>query len=82
GSAAEHFYAEHVEADAVHEQVVRHEVVAGLLADEPFLDADIAFGADATGLVEDRLAGHLLAAWSEGRSALYDGRTTRDRQLS
>ncbi|MGW8329097.1 iron-containing redox enzyme family protein [Streptomyces sp. NPDC055897] len=75
GSAAEHFYAEHVEADAVHEQVVRHEVVAGLLADEPFLDADIAFGADATGLVEDRLAGHLLAAWSEGRSALYDGRT-------
>ncbi|MFE4862614.1 iron-containing redox enzyme family protein, partial [Streptomyces sp. NPDC056670] len=42
------------------------------------LDADIAFGADATGLVEDRLAGHLLAAWSEGRSALYDGRITID----
>ncbi|MEU9192293.1 iron-containing redox enzyme family protein [Streptomyces hundungensis] len=73
GPAAEHFYAEHVEADAVHEQVVRHEVVAGLLADEPFLDADVAFGADATGFVEDRLARHLLAAWEEGRSALYEG---------
>ncbi|WP_399036833.1 iron-containing redox enzyme family protein [Streptomyces sp. ASQP_92] len=75
GPAAEHFYAEHVEADAVHEQVVRHEVVAGLLADEPFLDADVAFGADATGFVEDRLARHLLAAWEEGRSALREGRT-------
>ncbi|MFI5698529.1 iron-containing redox enzyme family protein [Streptomyces xanthochromogenes] len=75
GPAAEHFYAEHVEADAVHEQVVRHEVVAGLLADEPLLDADIAFGADATGLVEDRLARHLLTAWGEGRSALYTGHT-------
>ncbi|MFG3281394.1 iron-containing redox enzyme family protein [Streptomyces sp. NPDC048111] len=72
GAAAEHFYAEHVEADAVHEQVVRHEVVAGLLADEPSLDADIAFGADATGFVEDRLGEHLLAAWGEGRSALYE----------
>ncbi|PJN01760.1 hypothetical protein CG740_18515 [Streptomyces sp. CB01201] len=75
GPAAEHFYAEHVEADAVHEQVVRHEVVAGLLADEPSLDADIAFGADATVLVEDRLAGHLLTVWGTGRSALYEGRT-------
>ncbi|MFE4872311.1 iron-containing redox enzyme family protein [Streptomyces sp. NPDC056682] len=72
GPAAEHFYTEHVEADAVHEQVVRHEVVAGLLADEPHLDADIAFGADATELVEARLANRLLTAWNNGRSALYD----------
>ncbi|WP_053724852.1 iron-containing redox enzyme family protein [Streptomyces sp. WM6378] len=72
GPAAEHFYTEHVEADAVHEQVVRHEVVAGLLADEPRLDTDIAFGADATGLVEDRLTERLLTAWSHGRSALHD----------
>ncbi|MEU2563858.1 iron-containing redox enzyme family protein [Streptomyces longispororuber] len=70
GAAAEHFYAEHVEADAVHEQVVRREVVAGLLADEPDLDADVAFGADATVLVEDRFAAYLLDAWGQGRSAL------------
>ncbi|EPH42946.1 hypothetical protein STRAU_3985 [Streptomyces aurantiacus JA 4570] len=71
GAAAEHFYAEHVEADAVHEQVVRHELVTGLLTDEPHLDADVAFGVDATGLVEERLARHLLAAWNSGSSALF-----------
>ncbi|MFF8413932.1 iron-containing redox enzyme family protein [Streptomyces omiyaensis] len=70
GAAAEHFYAEHVEADAVHEQVVRHGVVGGLLADEPALEADIAFGSAATVLLEDRLAGHLREAWDRGDSAL------------
>ncbi|MFJ3860099.1 iron-containing redox enzyme family protein [Streptomyces sp. NPDC090085] len=70
GPAAEHFYAEHVEADAVHEQVVRHEVVGGLLAEEPGLEPDVAFGCAATGLLEDRLGTHLLTAWGAGRSAL------------
>ncbi|MFD3539147.1 iron-containing redox enzyme family protein [Streptomyces sp. NPDC058662] len=70
GPAAEHFYAEHVEADAVHEQVVRHEVIGGLLADEPGLEADIAFGCAATVLLEDRLAAHIREAWDQGRSAL------------
>ncbi|MFD9516338.1 iron-containing redox enzyme family protein [Streptomyces sp. NPDC059979] len=70
GPAAEHFYAEHVEADAVHEQVVRHEVIAGLLADEPGLEADIAFGCAATVLLEDRLATHVREAWDQERSAL------------
>ncbi|MFE2583171.1 iron-containing redox enzyme family protein [Streptomyces sp. NPDC059378] len=70
GEAAEHFYAEHVEADAVHEQVVRHEVIGGLLADEPALEADIAFGCAATVLLEDRLADRIGAAWARGHSAL------------
>ncbi|GAA1369601.1 iron-containing redox enzyme family protein [Streptomyces beijiangensis] len=70
GPAAARFYDEHVEADAVHEQVVRNEVVGGLLAGEPGLDADIAFGAEATGLLEDRLAAHLLQKWRAGDSAL------------
>lgn len=73
GPAAERFYAEHVEADAVHEQVVRREVIGGLLADEPHLEADVAFGADATVFVEDRLAAHLLDAWRSDRSALLTG---------
>ncbi|THA71194.1 iron-containing redox enzyme family protein [Streptomyces sp. A0958] len=63
GPAAEHFYTEHVEADAVHEQVVRHDVVRGLLDDEPDLEADVVFGIDTTGLLEDRLAERLLADW-------------------
>ncbi|MFJ8159918.1 iron-containing redox enzyme family protein [Streptomyces sp. NPDC096136] len=70
GPAAEHFYAEHVEADAVHEQVVRREVIGGLLSDEPDLEPDIAFGCAATLLLEDRLAAHIRHAWSSGRSAL------------
>ncbi|GGL63669.1 hypothetical protein GCM10010129_04170 [Streptomyces fumigatiscleroticus] len=70
GPAAEHFYDEHVEADAVHEQVVRHEVIAGLLEQEPHLAPDVAFGIDATGYVEDRFAARLLADWRAGRSSL------------
>ncbi|WP_329392815.1 iron-containing redox enzyme family protein [Streptomyces lydicus] len=70
GPAAERFYDEHVEADAVHEQVVRTEVVEGLLKDEPGLEPDVAFGIGATTLLERRLAKFLLASWREGRSAL------------
>ncbi|MYX95536.1 iron-containing redox enzyme family protein [Streptomyces sp. SID486] len=70
GPAAEFFYDEHVEADAVHEQVVRHEVIGGLLAEEPELAPDITFGIDATEYLEDRLARRLLDAWTAGRSAL------------
>ncbi|MFF7857300.1 iron-containing redox enzyme family protein [Streptomyces sp. NPDC007904] len=72
GPAAEHFYDEHVEADAVHEQVVRHEVIGGLLEDEPHLAPDIAFGVDATVFVEDRLGERLLADWQAGRSSLRE----------
>ena len=70
GPAAEFFYDEHVEADAVHEQVVRHDVIGGLLEEEPELAADVAFGIDATEYLEDRLGRRLLADWRAGRSAL------------
>lgn len=70
GPAAVRFHDEHVEADAVHEQVVRHEVVGGLLEDEPGLAADVVFGIRATSHLEERLARWTLAAWRAGRSAL------------
>lgn len=70
GPAAEHFYDEHVEADAVHEQVVRHEVIDGLLAEEPHLAPDVVFGIDVTGYLEDRFGDRLLDAWRAGRSSL------------
>ncbi|MFH8606957.1 iron-containing redox enzyme family protein [Streptomyces sp. NPDC018029] len=70
GPAAQRFYDEHVEADAVHEQVVRRDVVGGLLAAEPALEADVAFGVRATGFLEDRLGARLLDAWRRGSSAL------------
>ncbi|MBM7169555.1 iron-containing redox enzyme family protein [Streptomyces sp. G44] len=70
GPAAQRFYDEHVEADAVHEQVVRRDVVGGLLTAEPALDADVAFGVRATGFLEDRLGARLLDHWRQGSSAL------------
>ncbi|GAA3309298.1 iron-containing redox enzyme family protein [Streptomyces cinereospinus] len=82
GPAAEHFYDEHVEADAVHEQVVRQDVIGGLLADEPWLAPDIAFGIDATGFVEDRLAERLLTEWREGRTSLRTPLTSETSLIS
>ncbi|MES4887998.1 iron-containing redox enzyme family protein [Streptomyces sp. NPDC096012] len=70
GPAAEFFYDEHVEADAVHEQIVRHEVIGGLLEQEPELAPDVAFGIDATEYLEGRLARRLLTDWRAGRSSL------------
>lgn len=64
------FYTEHIEADAVHEQVMRHDVIGGLLADEPELAEDVVFGIQATNLVEARFATHVLAAWHSGQSSL------------
>ncbi|MFF7361617.1 iron-containing redox enzyme family protein [Streptomyces sp. NPDC008125] len=72
GPAAQRFYTEHVEADAVHEQIVRREVIGGLLEDEPWLAADIVLGIEATELLENRLAAHLLTSWREGRTALRE----------
>ncbi|WP_307797692.1 iron-containing redox enzyme family protein [Streptomyces laculatispora] len=70
GAAAVHFYAEHVEADAVHEQVVRREVVGGLLEEEPWLEADVVFGIESTDLLDARLGEKTLSAWRQGRSSL------------
>ncbi|MDD7942398.1 iron-containing redox enzyme family protein [Actinomycetospora lutea] len=64
------FYAEHVEADAVHEQLVRRELLAGLLEREPELAADVVLGIQASTWLEDRLADQLVAAWSAGESSL------------
>jgi hypothetical protein len=64
------FYAEHVEADAVHEQVVRVDVVGQLVAAEPHLDRDVVFGIRAMDVVEGRLAAHMTDCWASGRSSL------------
>jgi hypothetical protein len=64
------FYSEHVEADAVHEQVVRIDVVGDLVAREPHLDTDVVFGIRAHAAVENRLADKLIEAWKQGRTSL------------
>lgn len=69
--ACTHFFTEHVEADAVHEQVLRRDVIGDLLRREPHLAADVVFGIAATELLEAKLAGHLLAAWHSGTTSLH-----------
>ncbi|MDB1090066.1 iron-containing redox enzyme family protein [Streptomyces sp. ACA25] len=64
------FYTEHIEADAVHEQVMRHEVLGDLLRREPGLAPDVVFGIQATELLEARLADRLMHAWQQGGSSL------------
>jgi hypothetical protein len=64
------FYREHVEADAVHEQVVRLDVVGDLIAREPQLDRDVVFGIRAHAVVENRLADNIMESWAQGRTSL------------
>ena len=64
------FYAEHIEADAVHEQILRRDVIGGLLEDEPHLAADVVFGIQATELLETKLENLVRNAWSNGDSSL------------
>ena len=69
GEAGQRFYDEHVEADAVHEQLLRAGL-RDLLQREPELAADVVFGIEAGLLVEERFGTALLDAWSAGRSSL------------
>ena len=57
------YYAEHVEADAVHEQTALRDVCGGLLRAEPRLEPDMWFGAWTCLDLEDRSAHRLLASW-------------------
>jgi Iron-containing redox enzyme len=64
------FYDEHVEADAVHENIAAYDLAEGLAKSEPELAGDILFGAAAMLFVEDRFARHLLDSWDAGRTSL------------
>jgi hypothetical protein len=70
GPAATAFYDEHVEADAVHEQLIRTGVLGPLLAEEPHLAPDVVFGIRAALLLGDRFGAHLLGCWDRGQTSL------------
>jgi CDGSH-type Zn-finger protein len=69
-AAAIEFFAEHIEADAVHEQLVRRGVIAPLLAVEPELAGDVVFGIQASTLLANRFSDLLLSRWAEGQTTL------------
>jgi hypothetical protein len=64
------FFDEHVEADAVHEQIAARDLCGGLLDDEPDLAADVLLGASVCLGLDARAAGHTLSALTRGDSAL------------
>lgn len=66
------FYDEHVEADAVHENIAAYDMAGGLARAEPVLAADILFGARAMLFLEDRFGRYLLDAWERGESSLRE----------
>ncbi|WP_322645532.1 iron-containing redox enzyme family protein [Oerskovia flava] len=64
------YFDEHVEADAVHEQIAGRDLAGRLAETEPGLVDDIVFGAAACLLLEGRVAGQALESWGRGESAL------------
>jgi hypothetical protein len=70
GAEVTHFYDEHVEADAVHENIAAWDLAGGLAAEEPDVAADILFGARALLQLEARWANHLMDSWERGETSL------------
>ncbi|WP_109211117.1 MULTISPECIES: iron-containing redox enzyme family protein [Microbacterium] len=64
------YFDEHVEADAVHEQIAGRDLAGSLAEDEPDLLPDIVFGAAACLAVDDLVGAHILESWDAGRGAL------------
>ncbi|GAA4663385.1 iron-containing redox enzyme family protein [Kineococcus glutinatus] len=64
------FFDEHVEADAVHEQIAGRDLAQGLARQQPGLTGEVLFGAAAC-LALDAVAGaHQLRCWEAGRPSL------------
>jgi hypothetical protein len=70
GTAAQEYYDEHVEADAVHEQIAARLICDGLLEKQPHLRKDVAFGAASCLCLDDLAGDQLLDAWERGESGL------------
>ncbi|GGL27873.1 iron-containing redox enzyme family protein [Planomonospora parontospora] len=71
-SAARRFYDEHVQADAVHEQIALNDMCGGFAADHPALTGDVLYGA-ACALTLDRLfAEHVMERWQRGSTSLRE----------
>ena len=70
GEAATAFFDEHVEADAVHENIAAVDLAGGLMRQEPGVAADVLFGARALAALDRLWADHLLGCWERGESSL------------
>jgi hypothetical protein len=64
------FYDEHVEADAVHEQIAAHDMCGSFAVTEPELVADVLFGARCALAMDELWAAEVLAHWEAGETSL------------
>jgi len=64
------YFDEHVEADAVHEQIAGRDLAGNLAEDDPRLLPDIMFGAAACLVVDGWAGEHMLDAWTAGVTSL------------
>jgi hypothetical protein len=64
------FFDEHVEADAVHENVAAVDLAGGLVRQTPGLSSSVLWGARTLNYLADRWASHLLESWARGEGSL------------
>jgi hypothetical protein len=64
------YFDEHVEADAVHEQLAFRDICSELVRTGQAEEGDVVLGSAICLLMDTVVAEHLLGAWTEGRSAL------------
>ena len=72
GEDVTEYFDEHVEADAVHEQIAARDLAGSLAEDRPELLADIMFGAAACLAVDGAVAAHMHDAFTRGESSLRE----------
>lgn len=70
GPGARRYFDEHVEADAVHEQIAAHDLCGAYVAAHPSAAADVLFGASCCLAIDEALASHLLSCWNAARPSL------------
>ncbi|NLT04910.1 MAG: iron-containing redox enzyme family protein [Solirubrobacterales bacterium] len=72
--AATDFFDEHVEADAVHENIAAVDLAGGLARQQPQLAADVIWGARALAELDGRWAAAVMSAWERDESSLLPPR--------
>ena len=70
GTDATYYFDEHVEADAVHEQIAGRDLAGALAEAEPNVRDDVLWGAAAYLAVDGLSGAQMLQAWQQGRSSL------------
>lgn len=67
---ATRFYDEHVEADAMHEQIVARDLAGGLARTQPHRAPDVLRGARICAALDDLVGAHITTRWADGQSSL------------